>query len=52
MFVALINLVTIIYVAFYQPAERMFARNLELFNEFALTIINLHMFMYTEWIME
>ena len=28
----------------------MFARNLELLNEFVLTIINLHMFMYTEWI--
>ena len=50
--VSLINLITIIYVSFYQPADRIFARNLELFNEFVLTIINLHMFMYTEWIMD
>ena len=48
--VALINLTTIIYVSLYQPADRMFARNLELFNEFVLTMINLHMIMYTEWI--
>ena len=50
--IASINLITIIYVAFYRPGDRIFGRNLELFNEFVLSIINIHIFFYTEWIMD
>ena len=50
MLVAQLNLSTILYLALNQPAKRIFARRLEFFNESVLTIINLHMFMYTKWI--
>ena len=47
---ALLNLATLVYFAFVEPAQDILTRRIELLNEATVVYANLHMFMYTDWI--